>query len=68
MVTRLINIAKIVGCVVGLLPHCVMMETLTAGQFGIFDTVMNAEIEFFVLSYFTLTSCQFHFQNPNADK
>ena len=46
MVTRLMNIAKEVGfvnlCTVGLLPRCVMIGTLTAGQFGIFDTVMNA--------------------------
>jgi solute carrier family 25 phosphate transporter 3 len=58
MVTRLMNIAKEVGfvnlCTVGLLPRCVMIGTLTAGQFGIFDTVMNA-----------LGASKFHFHNPN---
>merc|ERR1719223_858453 len=46
MMVRLLNIAKEVGfvklCTVGLVPRCVMIGTLTAGQFGIFDTVMNA--------------------------
>ena len=46
MMTRLMNIAKEIGfmklCTVGLAPRCVMIGTLTAGQFGIFDTVMNA--------------------------
>merc|ERR1719416_310780 len=60
MMTRLANIAKEVGfvklCTVGLLPRCVMIGTLTAGQFGIFDTVMNA-----------LGASKFHFHNPNAD-
>jgi len=59
MITRLSNIAKEVGfvnlCTVGLLPRCVMIGTLTAGQFGIFDTVMN-----------TLGASKFHFHNPNA--
>jgi solute carrier family 25 phosphate transporter 3 len=59
MVQRLTNIAKEVGfanlCTVGLLPRCVMIGTLTAGQFGIFDTVMNA-----------LGASKFHFNNPNA--
>mmetsp|Transcript_399 Transcript_399/g.473 ORF Transcript_399/g.473 Transcript_399/m.473 type:complete len:244 (-) Transcript_399:175-906(-) len=58
MVQRLMNIAKEVGfvnlCTVGLLPRCVMIGTLTAGQFGIFDTVMNA-----------LGASKFHFHNPN---
>jgi solute carrier family 25 phosphate transporter 3 len=58
MLTRLANIAKEVGfvnlCTVGLLPRCVMIGTLTAGQFGIFDTVMNA-----------LGASKFHFHNPN---
>jgi len=58
MVQRLANIAKEVGfvnlCTVGLLPRCVMIGTLTAGQFGIFDTVMNA-----------LGASKFHFHNPN---
>jgi len=57
MMTRLMNIAKEVGfvnlCTVGLIPRCVMIGTLTAGQFGIFDTVMNA-----------LGASKFHFHNP----
>jgi solute carrier family 25 phosphate transporter 3 len=61
MVSRLVNIAKEVGfvnlCTVGLLPRCVMIGTLTAGQFGIFDTVMNA-----------LGASKFHFHNPADDK
>lgn len=60
MMTRLMNIAKEVGfvnlCTVGLLPRCVMIGTLTAGQFGIFDTVMSA-----------LGASKFHFHNPNSD-
>uniref|UniRef100_A0A7S1ZG63 Mitochondrial phosphate carrier protein n=1 Tax=Trieres chinensis TaxID=1514140 RepID=A0A7S1ZG63_TRICV len=59
MMTRLLNISKEVGfvnlCTVGLLPRCVMIGTLTAGQFGIFDTVMSA-----------LGASKFHFHNPNA--
>lgn len=58
LVQRLGNIAKEVGfvklCTVGLVPRCVMIGTLTAGQFGIFDTVMNA-----------LGASKFHFHNPN---
>lgn len=58
MMSRLMNIAKEVGfvnlCTVGLLPRCVMIGTLTAGQFGIFDTVMNA-----------LGASKFHFHDPN---
>lgn len=58
MMVRLANIAKEVGfvnlCTVGLLPRCVMIGTLTAGQFGIFDTVMSA-----------LGASKFHFHDPN---
>jgi len=58
MMKRLGNIAKEVGfvnlCTVGLLPRCVMIGTLTAGQFGIFDTVMGA-----------LGASKFHFHDPN---
>merc|ERR1712037_469729 len=58
MLTRLANIARDVGfvklCTVGLLPRCVMIGTLTAGQFGIFDAVMN-----------TLGASKFHFHNPS---
>lgn len=59
MVQRLGNIAKEVGfvnlCTVGLIPRCIMIGTLTAGQFGIFDTVMS-----------TLGASKFHFNNPNS--
>jgi len=58
MVSRLANIAKETGfvklCTVGLLPRCVMIGSLTAGQFGIFDTVMNA-----------LGASKFHFHDPS---
>jgi hypothetical protein len=44
--SRLVNIAREIGFVklatTGLPARCVMIGTLTAGQFGIFDTVMNA--------------------------
>ena len=60
MASRLMNIAKEVGfvnlCTVGLLPRCVMIGTLTAGQFGIFDTVMSA-----------LGASKFHFHDPSSD-
>jgi len=58
--SRLVNIAKEIGfvklCTVGLGARCVMIGTLTAGQFLLFDIVMD------------LTGAQkFHFHNP-ADK
>lgn len=57
LMQRLGNIAKEVGfknlCLVGLLPRCVMIGSLTAGQFGIYDTVMGA-----------LGASKFHFQDP----
>jgi solute carrier family 25 (mitochondrial phosphate transporter), member 3 len=58
--TRLGNIAREIGfyklCTVGLGARCVMIGTLTAGQFLLFDIVMD------------LTGAQkFHFHNP-ADK
>eukprot|EP00934_Nitzschia_sp_Nitz4_P001655 Nitzschia sp. Nitz4//scaffold48_size128905//72588//73870//NITZ4_003602-RA/size128905-augustus-gene-0.9-mRNA-1//1//CDS//3329552988//1655//frame0 len=60
MMQRLGNIAREIGfvklCTVGLIPRCVMIGTLTAGQFGIFDTVMAA-----------LGASKFHFHNPEAD-
>ena len=60
MMKRLANIASEVGfvnlCTVGLVPRCVMIGTLTASQFGIFDTVMNA-----------LGASKFHFHNPADD-
>eukprot|EP00523_Entomoneis_sp_CCMP467_P009854 CAMPEP_0168737132 /NCGR_PEP_ID=MMETSP0724-20121128/10227_1 /TAXON_ID=265536 /ORGANISM="Amphiprora sp., Strain CCMP467" /LENGTH=321 /DNA_ID=CAMNT_0008784369 /DNA_START=97 /DNA_END=1062 /DNA_ORIENTATION=- len=60
MMVRLGRIANEIGfwklCTVGLAPRCVMIGTLTAGQFGIFDTVMSA-----------LGASKFHFHNPSAD-
>lgn len=58
--SRLVNIAKEIGffklCTVGLGARCVMIGTLTAGQFLLFDIVMD------------LTGAQkFHFHDP-ADK
>merc|ERR1719335_1516951 len=58
MVSRLTNIAKETGfvklCTQGLGARCVMIGTLTAGQFGIFDSVMNA-----------LGASKFHFHAPD---
>jgi len=57
IMVRLANIAKETGfmklCTVGLMPRCVMIGSLTAGQFGIFDTVMGA-----------LGASKFHFTDP----
>ncbi len=57
--SRLVNIAKEMGwkklCLTGLGPRCVMIGTLTAGQFGIFDTVMGV-----------LGASKFHFHDPDA--
>eukprot|EP01080_Neovahlkampfia_damariscottae_P005884 gene5884-9712_t len=43
--SRIVNISKEMGfkkiCLVGLPTRCVMISLITAGQFGIFDTVMN---------------------------
>ena len=59
--SRLTNIAKEMGFVklatVGLGARCVMIGTLTAGQFGIFDTVMGA-----------LGVSKFHFTDPKSTK
>merc|ERR1711941_108575 len=61
MMSRLANIAKEEGFVklatVGLLPRCVMIGTLTAGQFGIYDTISGA-----------LGASKYHFHDPNSDK
>jgi solute carrier family 25 phosphate transporter 3 len=59
--SRLMNLAKQVGfkklCITGLGARCVMIGTLTAGQFGLFDIVMN------------LTGAEkFHFHNPDDHK
>jgi solute carrier family 25 phosphate transporter 3 len=59
--SRLYNLASEMGfkklCLTGLGARCVMIGTLTAGQFGIYDTVM------------ALTGAKkFHFHNPADDK
>lgn len=60
LMQRLANIAKEVGfvklCTVGLPARCVMIGTLTAGQFGIYDTVMGA-----------LGASKFHFHDPSSN-
>jgi solute carrier family 25 phosphate transporter 3 len=57
MVKRLATIAGEMGfvklCLTGLGARCVMVGSLTAGQFGIFDTVMNA-----------LGATRYHFHPP----
>lgn len=57
--SRLVNIAKGMGiaklCLTGLGPRCVMIGTLTAGQFGIFDTVMGV-----------IGASKYHFHDPDA--
>jgi len=57
MMSRLINIASETGivnlCTSGLGPRCIMIGTLTAGQFGVFDIVMNA-----------VGAKKFHFHDP----
>merc|ERR550514_1543720 len=58
MFSRLYNIAAETGfvklCTTGLGPRCIMIGTLTAGQFGIFDIVMGA-----------VGASKFHFHNPD---
>jgi solute carrier family 25 phosphate transporter 3 len=58
--SRLMNIAKELGfvrlCTTGLGARCVMIGTLTAGQFAIFDTVMGA-----------LGAKKFHFHPPGEE-
>jgi len=58
IVSRLTNLATEMGfkklCLTGLGARCVMIGTLTAGQFGIFDTVMAAT-----------GASKFHFHDPN---
>lgn len=61
VMTRLTRIAKEIGFVklatVGLGPRCVMIGVLTAGQFLLFDIVMD------------MTGAEkFHFHNPNESK
>lgn len=59
--TRLVNIAREMGFVklatTGLAARCVMIGTLTAGQFGIFDTVMGI-----------VGASKFHFHDPKDTK
>jgi len=59
--SRLMNIAAETGyvnlCTSGLGARCIMIGTLTAGQFGIFDSVMSA-----------LGAKKFHFHNPADSK
>jgi len=56
--SRLLNLAKQVGfkklCITGLGARCVMIGSLTAGQFGLFDFVMNL-----------CGAEKFHFHNPD---
>jgi len=57
-VSRLWNIAREMGfvrlCLTGLPARCIMVGTLTAGQFGIFDSVMAF-----------VGASRFHFHNPD---
>ncbi|ELR20900.1 MC family transporter: phosphate, putative [Acanthamoeba castellanii str. Neff] len=56
--SRLFTIAREMGfaklCLTGLPARCIMIGTLTAGQFGIFDSVMAA-----------IGAQKFHFHNPD---
>lgn len=56
--SRLVNLAKEAGfqklCVTGLGPRCVMIGTLTAGQFAIFDSMMAL-----------FGAKKFHFHDPS---
>merc|ERR1719352_452084 len=59
MVSRLSNIAKETGfvklCTQGLGARCVMIGTLTAGQFAIFDSVLGA-----------VGASKYHFHKPEG--
>lgn len=59
--SRLVNLAKEAGlvklCLTGLGPRCIMIGTLTAGQFALFDTVMS-----------WTGATKFHFHNPDEGK
>merc|ERR1719478_1605468 len=61
VVSRMVNISKEMGvvnlCMTGLGARCVMTGTLTALQFGIFDSVMRA-----------LGATKFHFHAPEEKK
>jgi len=56
-ISRLLNISREMGfaklCLTGLGARCIMIGTLTAGQFGIFDSVMNI-----------FGAKKFHFHDP----
>lgn len=60
IMSRLVNLAKETGlkklCLTGLGARCVMIGTLTAGQFGIFDITMKA-----------VGAEKFHFHDPKAE-
>lgn len=60
MLTRLGNIASETGilklCTQGLFARCIMIGTLTAGQFGVFDIVMAM-----------VGAKKFHFHDPKAE-
>lgn len=60
MMTRLSNIASETGivklCTQGLFARCIMIGTLTAGQFGVFDIVMAM-----------VGAKKFHFHDPKAE-
>merc|ERR1711918_240950 len=57
IMTRLGRIAAETGfvnlCTTGLMARCIMIGTLTAGQFAIFDSVMNV-----------LGASKYHFHDP----
>jgi len=61
IMSRLFNLAKETGfkklCLTGLGTRCVMIGTLTAGQFGLFDFVMGV-----------CGAEKFHFHNPDEVK
>jgi solute carrier family 25 phosphate transporter 3 len=58
IVSRLFNLARETGfkklCLNGLGPRCVMIGSLTAGQFAIYDSVLNL-----------VGASKFHFTDPN---
>merc|ERR1712070_515125 len=60
IMVRLARLAKEMGfvrlCLTGLGARCVMIGSLTAGQFGIFDTIMQMT-----------GATKFHFHNPKSD-
>lgn len=61
IMSRVMNLAKEAGfkklCLQGLGPRCVMIGSLTAGQFAIYDSVMSVT-----------GASKFHFHNPDDDE